>query len=438
MRLRPEVKVGLIVLISAIALGSIYVFFNGISRGGTYTSCAVFDDALRLAPDAEVRMAGVLVGKVSSIDLTPQNKAKVQLKISNKYAGIIPEDSTARITTGGVSGVGDYYVEIIPGDSKSKLKPNQCIRTASIPKLDDLLVQVKDIVSGLQGSVNSVNDILANPKTRQSLEQTVENVRIATEAAIQLVNSTNRIVAENEPEFQKLMANANNATADFAAITKDLRGAIEGGSVNDVQNTLKSASAIAANLEATTARLRKLAEDKQIEAQLRATIQNACVASAGAAEIVNRVQKVIGPRDQASKTPAGYVPDVGSRVDLYAETKNGPFRLDYNLTLPGRDDKFYRLGLFDIGESTKLNLQAGRVIDPRTAFRYGLYASRIGVGYDRVLKPGLNLQLDMYRPNDVALEAKIRYELSPNFGLWLGAADLFGDGGALFGMQYRK
>lgn len=447
MRLRPEARVGLIVLIAAVALGGIIVFFNGYGlRSSTYTVCAVFGDVLRLADGAEVRLAGVRIGQVSGITLTEGKQAKVEMLVARKYAGAIPEDSIAQITTGGVMGVGDYYVEIIPGKSKAPLKQGECLRSGSIPKIDDLMVQVRDIITGLNGSVDSVNKILGNPRSRRALEESLDNVRVATAGAIDLVNNanamvcnTNSFVEESKPEFQQVLARMNDASADFAAITRDTRRALEGGSVEDIQKTLASASKTAENLEATSAQLRALAEDKQVNCDLRQTIKSASEAAQGAAEIVSRVQKVIGPKTRTPKpAPVGFVPDVGSRVDAFVLTENGPFRLDYNYTLRGRSDDFYRIGLFNIGETNNLNLQAGKSINEQSAFRYGLYAGRIGVGYDRYLGSGFNLQADLYRPNDINLETKVRYDLNRNFGAWLGANQIFEGGGLMVGLQYRK
>ena len=440
MRLRVEARVGLVVLLALIALGVVYWFFGGLGlRSGTYPLKAVFNDVLRLSRGAEVRMAGVLVGKVDDFELTPDKQALVLMRISRRYKDAIPSDSTARVTTGGLTGVGDYYVEIVPGSSSTPVQPGKYLRTARMPRVDDLLVQVKDIVTGAQKSLGSIQDILQSPKTRQSLENIIANVDDTTKSAAGLVEDVRKLLASNKPELERTLDRALAGVEDFAAAGKDIRSALERGGVNRVDELLTRAEGAAKNLEAATQRLRELAEDKTIETQLRETIASAHEAAKGAAEIVGRLQRVLGPRErQRAGTPAAAIPGGGSRLDAFVKTDTGDFRVDYNLTIPGRRNDFYRIGAFDLGENTKLNLQVGQMLGDRSAFRYGFYASRIGVGYDRRLADNLDLQLDLYRLNDPRLEGKLRYGLSRDWGAWIGVEDVFGEGGALLGLQYRR
>lgn len=442
MRLRPEAKVGLIVFLALVAMAGVFLFLGGLRfRSGTYKICGVFSDVIRLSVGADVRMAGVRIGTVDSISLTSGSNARVEMRISRRYANSVPVDSTARITTGGVAGVGEYYVEIIPGARRAHVKPGGCIRTAEVPRLDDLLVQVQGIVGGLQGSISSVNKLLSDQELQQSLKNSIQNVEAATERTVLLVEDVRGTIASSRPEVERTLASVGSAAADFAAISRDLRVAVEYGGLDKVNSTLTSASRAAENLEVASRRLRELSEDETVAAQVRETLESTREAARGAADIVERIQRVIGGRRRGEAGPevaSGPVPGRGSRFDVLGRTESGDIRVDYNLTIPGRGDDFYRIGLFNIGEGTKLNLQLGEVLDQRSAIRYGLYASKLGVGYDRVLSNDLDLQLDFYRPNDPRLEAKLRYNLSPELGAWLGVEDVFGDGGGIIGLQYHR
>lgn len=362
MRLRAEVKVGLIVLLALITLGGVYWFFGEFVGGRRYEISAVFDDVLRLSRQADVRMAGVRIGMVGPIGLTLDKKARVTMIISGNYADAIPDDSAARITTGGLTGVGEYYVEIIPGSSRKPIKPGGRLRTVEIPKLDDLLLQVKDIVGGLKGSVASVNEILTSPKIRQSLEEIVENARLTTERTAELTRDVQEFVAANRPEIDRLVDSAADAAAESAAVIRNLRVVLEKGGARDIQQALASAGRTVENLEATTARLRALAEDKQIEVELRETIKSAHEAAKGAAEIVGKVGRIVGPRKRAPETSVGPVPLRGQRFDVLGKTRDANLRVDFNYTFPGPGDRFYRIGLFDLGESTRLDAQWKSVV----------------------------------------------------------------------------
>ncbi|MEN6522015.1 MAG: MlaD family protein [Armatimonadota bacterium] len=472
MRFRPEVKVGLIVFLGLVALVIIYWFFGGLGfRAGNYQICAIFDDVMRLSRGTDIRMAGVRVGMVQDITLTEDKRARVIMLINKKYEDAIPKDSTARVTTGGVIGVGEYYVEILPGSSRAAIKNNECLRTVRMPTLDDVLPDVTELVSGLKRTISSVNDVIDNPKVRASLKNIVANTDTTTRNMSELTGDVRALIAQNgaeigriianidsasrdfaglsqevsrivtskRPDIDQTLANVRSASEDFASFSRILRRTLEDGGAGDVGELISSAKSTVENLEVVSKQLRVLAEDETIAAQVRETIKNASVAAKGAADIVDRVGKIVGVGKPSVRPPRVTEPisEIGSQLDALIRTEDNSLRLDYNYRLAAPGNRFYRLGLLDFGHKPKLNAQAGGVIDDLSAYRYGIYASRIGIGYDRILGDNLRLNLDLYHPDDPRLETKIRYDFAPDLGIWAGTDDLF-DGEGMVGLQYRR
>ena len=128
----------------------------------------------------------------------------------------------------------------------------------------------------------------------------------------------------------------------------------------------------------------------------------------------------------------------GTSLDAMANTRDGNVRIDYNINLPSGKDRFYRLGLFGIGDNTRLNLQAGRALSPASDLRYGLYASRLGVGYDRDFSKRFGMRADLFDVNDPHLQIEGLYSFSDSLGMIVGVDNVFDDPGALLGIQYRK
>ncbi len=88
-------------------------------RGG-YEVTARFGEAGALAPGADVRVAGVKVGAVSSVELEPQTfLAKATLTVDPTVQ--LPADSTAKITSDGL--LGGSHVSIAPGGATENLQP---------------------------------------------------------------------------------------------------------------------------------------------------------------------------------------------------------------------------------------------------------------------------------------------------------------------------
>jgi phospholipid/cholesterol/gamma-HCH transport system substrate-binding protein len=115
-----EASIGAAVL--AVAIGfAIYAAQTADLRvGDTYPLTANFRRADGLTVGGEVRIAGVRVGSISSMDLDPATyEARVAMAIRNGVE--VPEDSSATISTDGL--LGGAHVAIQPGGAEFALEP---------------------------------------------------------------------------------------------------------------------------------------------------------------------------------------------------------------------------------------------------------------------------------------------------------------------------
>ncbi|MDO8684384.1 MAG: MlaD family protein [Armatimonadota bacterium] len=437
LRFRPEARVGLVIFIGVLTLIGMYFFLGGRwLQARTYRVYAVFRDVQRLDRGAMVRMAGVQVGRVDNITLTRDSRARVAMSIREDVK--IPVGSAFRVTSGGL--VGDIYVEVAPvEDGKVVLQPGQVVEGEDTVTLNQLAPQVSKLITEFQTSARSLNKILGDEQTMASIKNTVANTELASRKAADFMGQLQIIAAQNSAQVEVALANAALASEDFAAVAENLRGAFEKGGRADIEATLESGRKAVANLEAASASLNKLVGDQQLSSDLKATLANLRETSENAKAITERLGKIVGVKGDGRRERLRLVPS-GSRLDIFNNFEDNRLRVDYNITIPTVEDRFYQLGLFDIGESTKVNLQKGRLLDPDTAFRYGFYASRFGVGLDRNLNSRTSLHADLYRPNDLHLELKGLYTLSDDLGLWAGTDDLLDSDNRSFllGLQYRK
>ena len=136
-----EFWVGLFVLLGVTALGVLaFQAAGGKSVGGgaqTYTVYASFDDIGGLKPQAPIKTAGVLVGRVESIELDPKNfQAKVRMSLDKKYAFSV--DSSAKILTSGL--LGEQYIGMEQGGEEDKLRDGVTLTlTSSARVLENLI-----------------------------------------------------------------------------------------------------------------------------------------------------------------------------------------------------------------------------------------------------------------------------------------------------------
>lgn len=137
-----NVLVGLFVLIGLAALLFLSLKVSNltsIASGSSYTVVAFFDDIGGLKPRAAVRSAGVVVGRVRSIDFDDQRyQARVLLDIDSSVD--FPKDSSAQILTAGL--LGEKYIGLLPGADDQMLKDNDRITlTQSAVVLENIISQ---------------------------------------------------------------------------------------------------------------------------------------------------------------------------------------------------------------------------------------------------------------------------------------------------------
>ena len=137
-----DVWVGLFVLLGVAALMFLALKAgntSALSFAKTYSVTAKFDNIGGLKPQAPVKGAGVVVGRVADIsfdDKTFQALVTMNLEVGYKF----PKDSSAKILTAGL--LGEQYVGIeAGGDTNALVAGDKIARTQSATVLEDLINQ---------------------------------------------------------------------------------------------------------------------------------------------------------------------------------------------------------------------------------------------------------------------------------------------------------
>lgn len=137
-----DLWVGFFVAIGIAALLFLALKVGNLSAGSfanNYVVEASFDNIGGLKARAPVKSAGVVVGRVASINFDPQSyRAKVELAIESRYD--FPSDTIATILTSGL--LGEQYVGLEAGGDEKMLKAGDRIRiTQSAVVLEKLISQ---------------------------------------------------------------------------------------------------------------------------------------------------------------------------------------------------------------------------------------------------------------------------------------------------------
>lgn len=134
--------VGLFVLLGALALVFLALKAGNLasmSFASTYTVQSTFDNVGGLKPRAPIKSAGVVVGRVDTIDFDDKTyRARVSLKLDQRYK--FPKDTSAKILTSGL--LGEQYIGLeAGGDTVNLAQGDRITMTQSAIVLENLIGQ---------------------------------------------------------------------------------------------------------------------------------------------------------------------------------------------------------------------------------------------------------------------------------------------------------
>ena len=132
-----ELAVGGFVLLGLVCLAYLAIHLGKMEVwGGGYRVVANFDNVSGLGQGAPVEVAGVQVGRVEAIRLTPGDRAVVTLRLEPGLQ--LHDDAIASIRTKGI--IGDKFIQLSPGNSEKLIPAGGTIHdTESTIDLEQLI-----------------------------------------------------------------------------------------------------------------------------------------------------------------------------------------------------------------------------------------------------------------------------------------------------------
>ncbi|MGE5663384.1 MAG: MlaD family protein [Deltaproteobacteria bacterium] len=360
-----EAKVGIFVLLGLVIL-TYFTFrvskWGGIGEKG-YKLTADFETAAGLEPKANVKMAGVPIGKVEEIQLA-DNKARLVLRINDGIR--IPADSVASIQTQGL--LGEKYVEIVPGKETARPLPagGRVANTTAPAELDEIVRKVSQIADDLRKFTQSLSETFGTEEGKSALQDILKNVQ-ETSAALKSV------VVANEERMTRILANVDTLSGDLKDIAsankEDVRASI--ANLRAFSETLKNETpGLAKKLETMSEQISGVVGENRED--IRESIANLKTASAKLDNTLESARAVLARIDRGEGTLGKLVTD-NTVHDSLAQTLDGINRfvrkgealktyLDYhleylaepsdykhyvNLRLQPAADKYYLIGVVD-------------------------------------------------------------------------------------------
>ncbi len=194
-----DVKVGAFVLVAlgVLAAGSLWLAGSTLFGAPRSSYNVLMQDSGGLLVGDRVSVAGVWVGRIKQVDLSPGAEWPVTLTVAIKRKLELRTDATARVKQTGLMGAS--HLELVPGTQDNDvLAAGSEIRGSSIVGLAEALVQIS----------------------------------VLSEKATQLLNQTSSIIATVSGDIGPLLANleallSEDNAEDLRSILTDLRSTAE-------------------------------------------------------------------------------------------------------------------------------------------------------------------------------------------------------------------
>lgn len=145
-----EVAVGAVVIVLAAGFLGYAVAHSGRSSAAGYPMHAEFERIDGLTIGADVRLAGVKVGRVTETSIDPKTyQAMVTMTVADNIA--LPRDTSAAVSSDGL--LGGKYINLVPGGDEQMLpRGGRITVTQSAVNIEDLLGRFIFSATNLSGA----------------------------------------------------------------------------------------------------------------------------------------------------------------------------------------------------------------------------------------------------------------------------------------------
>lgn len=219
--MKVETKVGLLFVVT-IAMVAVFAWYLGVLNPFAQTNevHVGYNFAGGIEVGSPVRVMGIKVGKVTSIDFDPSQKSpdgeevklRVTISISKDAWPTVRQDSRFFINLAGV--IGEKFLEVTPGSSTAPaLTPGAFVRGEDPPRIDQLISQSYGLAGKILDMVEKNEGSVAD--TLDKMNSLVTNLN----RTLVLLESTSK-----NKEISKIVNNVAIISEDLTILTSKLRG----------------------------------------------------------------------------------------------------------------------------------------------------------------------------------------------------------------------
>lgn len=402
-----EAKVGAFTVGGLMLLGGATAGLGDFHFGGDddYVVYAGFKQVVGLQPQSDVRLSGVLVGKVIKI-ANEGTGVTVTMKIEDEVK--IPKQSKVSIASSGV--MGEKFINFQPKvDNGEYIENGAYLYGAEEAGMDQMFDGMTRVMEEVEVLLQSVKAIVGDDTFQKSVVEMSANMKESTEHINNMTGTFDNLVTRNEATFDSMIkqmedavANMNQTMANVEHMSANIDKFVgDPQTVEDLKTTLDNIAKTSANVASMADNMNKFAGDPQVAEDLKATVGNA-------RSISERADKLLGKVEGTVKGVSKI--DVAPSVDILYSGDEHDWNANFNLNVASGDMSLV-LGAEDIGDNTKLNLQGGKKFNKDFGARAGIIAGKPGIGLDAYAGSKWKFSAEAYDLNHGKIRLKSQYKV---------------------------
>ena len=402
-----EAKVGAFTVGGLMLLGGATAGLGDFNFGGNddYIVYAGFKQVVGLQQQSDVRLSGVLVGKVTGI-ANEGTGVTVTMEIEPDVK--IPKQSKVSIASSGV--MGEKFINFQPKvDNGEYLENGAYLYGADEAGMDQMFEGLTKVMDKVEGLLEDVHAIIGDETFKKSVVEMSKNMEEASANVSNMTGTFDKIAKDNEAIFNDMVEQMNGVVASMNQTMANVehmsanidKFAGDPKTAEDLRDTLDNIAKTSKSVENMAANMNKFAGDPQVAEDLKATVSNARSISERADKMLGKVE---GAADTISKI------DVTPSVDILYSGSANDWNTNFSLDVAS-NDKSLILGAEDIGDNTKLSLQGGKKFGTDFGARAGIIAGKPGIGLDAYVGSKWKFSAEAYDLNHGKIRLKSQYKV---------------------------
>jgi phospholipid/cholesterol/gamma-HCH transport system substrate-binding protein len=479
--MQNSAKVGALVIAFMAMLYGGYAFLGQKLFGPkTKTFYAEFNDAGGLSAGTRILMSGVNVGTVTKVSLVSPTKAKMTLAINPEVG--IPAETVAQLPTS-LTGLGEQILLLVPPKtSTNNLLEGEVLVGRKQKALDSFLPNGEETIAELTKTLAAFRRILEDQSLMGGFKDLLGSTNQTMKEFGKTSASVNGLIVSNQAALAKTLNSAASTAKNIEGMTQELYALSKSGKLQgDLTATLSNIRKASEEGTKMVAEMNKLISEPELQAALKGSAANIKTMTesgvkmaangegiaknvekmtADGPEISRKVSDLMTKANEIATKISGIADDIKgaigkvskvvegggqnplsnieTRFDLLQESKPSFLRTDVLAIFPDSKGDSFQLGLFNAFEQNKLIAQYSKKFDDNLSLRYGIFASKPGLGVDYRLSPRTSMRGDVFSLNDPRFDLRFRYEFGGGLIGWFGVDRVFKDNAPLFGIGIRR